>query len=128
MINIELFAIKKLFKPEIKSDVSGRLRIRVKNYSMIPKNEVTIFLPSVINTLKMLNGITDVQVNSEIGSILILYNSKITDSKIIMNTIELIISTILDSVPDLKDRNLKNQNEIEAYFMEILKKLSIFHS
>ena len=75
-MNIKNHIIKHFIKFKVVHSIPGRLRLKVSNASKIPQ-EAKEYDKYVVQGLKMLEGITDVEFNYITGSVVITYEEKI---------------------------------------------------
>ena len=75
-MNIKNHIIKHFIKFKVVHSIPGRLRLKVNNASKIPQ-EAKEYDKYVVQGLKMLDGIKDVEFNYITGSVVITYEEKI---------------------------------------------------
>lgn len=105
MFNFKLTLLNMLFKFNVVSDLPGRIRFKVNNYKKIPK-EVLLYQNYAIEALKKLDGISNVNFNFVIGTILIEYDTKkLTSSDIInwLNEIKSLVAKNIDYINSISD-------------------------
>ena len=76
-MNIKNHIIKHFIKFKVVHSIPGRLRLKVNNASKIPQ-EAKEYDKYVVQGLKMLDGIKDVEFNYITGSVVITYDTKKT--------------------------------------------------
>lgn len=106
----ETFA-RRCLKPKAECDLPGRLRMKFSHYNMLPK-EALPYLHYVRDVLAMLPGVNDVQVNARIGTILVLYDATITNTRRIMRWVDIVVDTGIEIAND-KEWEGKDVAEIE---------------
>lgn len=105
MFNFKLTLLNMLFKFNVVSDLPGRIRFKVNNYKKIPK-EALLYQNYAIEALKKLDGISNVNFNFVIGTILIEYDTeKLTSSDIInwLNEIKSLVAKNIDYINSISD-------------------------
>ena len=75
--------LRHCLKPRVECDLPGRLRMRFRHSEQLPK-EALPYLHYVQDVLTMLPGVTDVTVNTRIGTVLVLYDAQTTSSRQIL--------------------------------------------
>ena len=102
-MNIKNHIIKHFIKFKVVHSIPGRLRLKVNNASKIPQ-EAKEYDKYVVQGLKMLDGIKDVEFNYITGSVVITYDTKKTYEEKIVKWINKVIDI------DLRDFNLIEEN------------------
>ncbi len=110
--------LKSMFKINIKSQSPGRLRLKISNYQLLPKEETAFFLPTVLKTLKALKGIISIEANPAIGTILIVYQADTLNPQQIIGHIEHLFDQVIKYLPQAK--KLKSLAEIEQFYQDKL--------
>ena len=106
----ETFA-RRCLKPKAECNLPGRLRMRFSHYDLLPK-EALPYLHYVSEVLKMLPGVKDVSVTARTGSILVIYDPEITNTRRIMRWVDIVVDTGLEIARD-NEWEGKDEGEIE---------------
>ena len=93
-MNIKNHIIKHFIKFKVAHSIPGRLRLKVSNASKIPQ-EAKEYDKYVVQGLKMLDGIKDVEFNYVTGSVVITYDTKKTYEEKIVKWINKVIDIVL---------------------------------
>ena len=93
-MNIKNHIIKHFIKFKVVHSIPGRLRLKVNNASKIPQ-EAKEYDKYVVQGLKMLDGIKDVEFNYITGSVVITYDTKKTYEEKIVKWINKLIYIVL---------------------------------
>ena len=93
-MNIKNHIIKHFIKFKVVHSIPGRLRLKVNNASKIPQ-EAKEYDKYVVQGLKMLDGIKDVEFNYITGSVVITYDTKKTYEEKIVKWINKVIDIVL---------------------------------
>lgn len=118
MNSIKLTAIKTFFRIIVNSDISGRLRIKISNFNMIPKAGVEQSLGYIPKAFSMLSGIKSVEPNPKIGSLLIHYDPSKTNTAQILDDIDLMVDMGVQYAPKVMQWEEKDPQLIEDFFVE----------
>ena len=111
--------VKKMLSYKVKSDLPGRLRIVFEHYEMLPQ-EAAQYLHYINDAVKMLNGITKVELNILTGSILLVSDKSLNNKKI-LNWIDTIINEGLAVYEELAKEKLSDRKVIEKKAEQYLK-------
>ena len=111
--------VKKMLSYKVKSDLPGRLRIVFEHYEMLPQ-ETAQYLHYINDAVKMLNGITKVELNILTGSILLVSDKSLNNKKI-LNWIDTIINEGLAVYEELAKEKLSDRKVIEKKAEQYLK-------
>ncbi len=106
--------LKSMFKISIKAQSPGRLRLKINNYQLLPKEETVFFLPSVLKTLKSLKGLISIEANPAIGTVLIIYQDDALNPQQIIHYIDELFDQVIEYLPEAK--KLKSLTEIEQFY------------
>ena len=93
-MNIKNHIIKHFIKFKVVHSIPGRLRLKVNNAAKIPQ-EAKEYDKYVVQGLKMLDGIKDVEFNYITGSVVITYDTKKTYEEKIVKWINKVIDIVL---------------------------------
>ena len=93
-MNIKNHIIKHFIKFKVVHSIPGRLRLKVNNASKIPQ-EAKEYDKYVVQGLKMLDGIKDLEFNYITGSVVITYDTKKTYEEKIVKWINKVIDIVL---------------------------------
>ena len=93
-MNIKNHIIKHFIKFKVVHSIPGRLRLKVNNASKIPQ-ESKEYDKYVVQGLKMLDGIKDLEFNYITGSVVITYDTKKTYEEKIVKWIYKVIDIVL---------------------------------
>ena len=91
--NVQKHIIKKFFKIVVASESIGRMRLRISNFRCIPTEVIAPYLPALYELLSQVEGVTQVQINDKIGSVLLKYNENQTTGAIILKQVDHFIET-----------------------------------
>ena len=83
-MNIKNHIIKHFIKFKVVHSIPGRIRVKINNASKIPK-EATMYDKYVIEGIKILDGIDNIEFNYITGSVIITYNPDKLNEKIVIN-------------------------------------------
>ena len=119
-MNIKNHIIKHFIKFKVVHSIPGRLRLQVSNASKIPQ-EAKEYDKYVVQGLKMLEGITDVEFNYITGSVVINYDTKKTYEEKIIKWINKVIDIVLG---DFKLIEENGQDNIEFVIDTLEQKLN----
>lgn len=119
-MNIKNHIIKHFIKFKVVHLIPGRLRLKVSNASKIPQ-EAKEYDKYVVQGLKMLEGITDVEFNYITGSVVINYDTKKTYEEKIIKWINKVIDIVLG---DFKLIEENGQDNIEFVIDTLEQKLN----
>lgn len=119
-MNIKNHIIKHFIKFKVAHSIPGRLRLKVSNASKIPQ-EAKQYDKYVVQGLKMLEGIKDVEFNYVTGSVVINYDTKKTYEEKIVKWINKVIEIVLE---DLKMIEENGQDNLEFVIDTLEQKLN----
>lgn len=119
-MNIKNHIIKHFIKFKVVHSIPGRLRLKVSNASKIPQ-EAKDYDKYVIQGLKMLDGIKDVEFNYITGSVVITYDTKKTYEEKIIKWINKVIDIVLENFKLIEENG---QNNIEFVIDTLEQKLN----
>ncbi len=111
---------KSYYKVEVASDLPGRLRLKVRNFAKIPKDLVQKFFPSVGRIISQMDGILNVQINKNTGSILINYDKNLTEASKITAKIDNMIDVGIMLYKSNDSLATKSAQDIERAFLKML--------
>ena len=106
-MNIKNHIIKHFIKFKVVHSIRGRLRLKVNNASKIPQ-EAKEYDKYVVQGLKMLDGIKDVEFNYITGSVVITYDTKKTYEEKIVKWINKVIDIVLGDFKLIEENGQDN--------------------
>ena len=106
-MNIKNHIIKHFIKFKVVHSIPGRLRLKVNNESKIPQ-EAKEYDKYVVQGLKMLDGIKDVEFNYITGSVVITYDTKKTYEEKIVKWINKVIDIVLGDFKLIEENGQDN--------------------
>ena len=106
-MNIKNHIIKHFIKFKVVHSIPGRLRLKVNNASIIPQ-EAKEYDKYVVQGLKMLDGIKDVEFNYITGSVVITYDTKKTYEEKIVKWINKVIDIVLGDFKLIEENGQDN--------------------
>ena len=106
-MNIKNHIIKHFIKFKVAHSIPGRLRLKVSNASKIPQ-EAKEYDKYVVQGLKMLDGIKDVEFNYVTGSVVITYDTKKTYEEKIVKWINKVIDIVLGDFKLIEENGQDN--------------------
>ena len=106
-MNIKNHIIKHFIKFKVVHSIPGRLRLTVNNASKIPQ-EAKEYDKYVVQGLKMLDGIKDVEFNYITGSVVITYDTKKTYEEKIVKWINKVIDIVLGDFKLIEENGQDN--------------------
>ena len=77
-------------KPTVECDLPGRLRLSFGKYRLLPK-EAEPYLHYIQDVLQLLPGVFSAQINPRIGTILIQYDAKITNTRAVLRWVDIVV-------------------------------------
>lgn len=77
-------------KPTVECDLPGRLRLSFGKYRLLPK-EAEPYLHYIQDVLQLLPGVFSAQINPRIGTILIQYDAKVTNTRAILRWVDIVV-------------------------------------
>lgn len=83
MNKIEEGFLRLCLRPQVESDLPGRLRISFSRYRLLPK-EALPYLHYLRDVLRLLPGVTDAEANPRIGTVLIRYDAAAVSARAIL--------------------------------------------
>lgn len=95
MGRIENGFVRYCLKPAVSCNLPGRLRMTFRSYKLLPK-EALPYLHYIRDVLTMLPGVTDVQINPRIGTVLVLYDPEMTAPRQILRWVDIVVDTGLE--------------------------------
>ena len=106
-MNIKNHIIKHFIKFKVVHSIPGRLRLKVNNASKIPQ-EAKEYDKYVVQGLKMLDGIKDVEFNYITGSVVITYDTKNTYEEKSVKWINKVIDIVLGDFKLIEENGQDN--------------------
>ena len=106
-MNIKNHIIKHFIKFKVVHSIPGRLRLKVNNSSRITQ-EAKEYDKYVVQGLKMLDGIKDVEFNYITGSVVITYDTKKTYEEKIVKWINKVIDIVLGDFKLIEENGQDN--------------------
>ena len=106
-MNIKNHIIKHFIKFKVVHSIPGRLRLKVNNAAKIPQ-EAKEYDKYVVQGLKMLDGIKDVEFNYITGSVVITYDTKKTYEEKIVKWINKVIDIVLGDFKLIEENGQDN--------------------
>lgn len=97
MIDIKTYIIKNFTKFKVVHSIPGRIRLKINNASKIPK-EAAMYDKYVIEGIKILDGIDNIEFNYMTGSVLITYNLNKLSEKIVIKWINHVLNIVLENI------------------------------
>lgn len=95
MGKIEEAMIRHWLKPDVTCNLPGRMRMTFRSYKRLPK-EAQPYLHYIRDILTLLPGVSDVQINARIGTVLVLYEPKQTSSEQILDWVSTVVEAGLE--------------------------------
>lgn len=77
-------------KPSVECALPGRLRLSFGKYRLLPK-EAEPYLHYIQDVLQLLPGVFSAQINPRIGTILIQYDAKVTNTRAILRWVDIVV-------------------------------------
>ena len=106
-MNIKNHIIKHFIKFKVVHSIPGRLRLKVNNASKIPQEEKE-YDKYLVQGLKMLDGIKDLEFNYITGSVVITYDTKKTYEEKIVKWINKVIDIVLGDFKLIEENGQDN--------------------
>ena len=97
MLDIKTYIIKNFAKFKVVHSIQGRIRLKINNASKIPK-EAAMYDKYVIEGIKILDGIDNIEFNYMTGSVLITYNPNKLSEKIVIKWINHVLNIVLENI------------------------------
>lgn len=97
MIDIKTYIIKSFTKFKVVHSIPGRIRLKINNASKIPK-EAAMYDKYVIEGIKILDGIDNIEFNYMTGSVLITYNPNKLSEEIVIKWINHVLNIVLENI------------------------------
>ena len=97
MIDIKTYIIKNFTKFKVEHSIPGRIRLKINNASKIPK-EAAMYDKYVIEGIKILDGIDNIEFNYMTGSVLITYNPNKLSEEIVIKWINHVLNIVLENI------------------------------
>ena len=88
----EAHLIRWYLKPRVVSDLPGRLRLSFEHFRRLPRQALP-YLHYVEDVFQMIDGVRDVRVNPQIGTLLILYDASLANSRQLLDWIDTVVQT-----------------------------------
>ena len=128
MLDIKTYIIKNFAKFKVVHSRPGRIRLKINNASKIPK-EATMYDKYVIEGIKILDGIDNIEFNYITGSVIITYNPDKLNEKIVINWINHVLNIVLENINFIQEFGEDNidyvVNTLQNKLKETLCKCSI---
>ena len=93
--------IRWYLKPHIESDLHGRLRMSFAHFRKLPK-EALPYLHYVQDVFGMIDGVTEVRVNPQIGTLLIIYDPAQVSSERLQRWLSTVVETGIEIARELE--------------------------
>ena len=93
--------IRWYLKPHIESDLPGRLRMSFAHFHKLPK-EALPYLHYVQDVFGMIDGVTEVRVNPQIGTLLIIYDPAQVSSERLQRWLSTVVETGIEIARELE--------------------------
>ena len=97
MLDIKTYIIKNFAKFKVVHSIPGRIRLKINNASKIPK-EAAMYDKYVIEGIKILDGIDNIEFNYMTGSVLITYNPNKLSEEIVIKWINHVLNIVLENI------------------------------
>ena len=97
MIDIKTYIIKNFTKFKVVHSIPGRIRLKINNALKIPK-EAAMYDKYVIEGIKILDGIDNIEFNYMTGSVLITYNPNKLSEEIVIKWINHVLNIVLENI------------------------------
>ena len=97
MLDIKTYIIKNFAKFKVVHSIPGRIRLKINNVSKIQK-EAAMYDKYVIEGIKILDGIDNIEFNYITGSVVITYNPDKLNEKIVINWINHVLNIVLENI------------------------------
>lgn len=104
--------LKRCLKPKVGCDLPGRLRLCFPRYSMLPEKAVP-YLHYVQDVLMMLEGMTRVEINPRIGTVLVLYDAHTLSSGDILHWVDVVIDTGVQLAKETERNGIRDEQKLE---------------
>ena len=128
MLDIKTYIIKNFAKFKVVHSIPGRIRLKINNAPKIPK-EATMYDKYVIEGIKILDGIDNIEFNYITGSVIITYNPDKLNEKIVINWINHVLNIVLENINFIQEFGEDNidyvVNTLQNKLKETLCKCSI---
>lgn len=128
MLDIKTYIIKNFAKFKVVHSIPGRIRLKINNVSKIPK-EAAMYDKYVIEGIKILDGIDNIEFNYITGSVIITYNPDKLNEKIVINWINHVLNIVLENINFIQEFGEDNidyvVNTLQNKLKETLCKCSI---
>ncbi|MDO5378146.1 MAG: hypothetical protein Q4G52_07420 [Clostridia bacterium] len=113
MGRIEESFVRHCLKPAVTCNLPGRLRMTFRSYKLLPK-EALPYLHYIRDVLTMLPGVTDVQINPRIGTVLVLYSPEATAPRQILRWVDIVVDTGLELAGEIDwEHAAKEETDVE---------------
>ena len=97
MLDIKTYIIKNFAKFKVVHSIPGRIRLKINNALKIPK-EAAMYDKYVIEGIKILDGIDNIEFNYMTGSVLITYNPNKLSEEIVIKWINHVLNIVLENI------------------------------
>ena len=97
MIDIKTYIIKNFTKFKVVHSIPGRIRLKINNALKIPK-EAAMYDKYVIEGIKILDGIDNIEFNYMTGSVWITYNPNKLSEEIVIKWINHVLNIVLENI------------------------------
>ena len=128
MLDIKTYIIKNFAKFKVVHSIPGRIRLKINNALKIPK-EAAMYDKYVIEGIKILDGIDNIEFNYITGSVIITYNPDKLNEKIVINWINHVLNIVLENINFIQEFGEDNidyvVNTLQNKLKETLCKCSI---
>lgn len=115
-------AVKSFFRVRVHSDIPGRLRLKIKNFHLIPAAGVNTSLPYISKAFGLLPGVETARLNPKIGSLLVIYDPSVTGTQKILDWIDIMVETGVKYAPAIARSGVRDPARIERFFVDKLQK------
>lgn len=79
-------------KPRVQSDIPGRLRLRFNHFKKLSKS-VLPYLHYIGDVFYMIDGVRDVKLNTQIGTLLLIYDESHVSNKALLAWLDVVTDT-----------------------------------
>lgn len=111
MKSIQEMLLRRFLKPQVVSDIPGRLRIKFSQYKRLPK-EAYPYMHYAEEALEMLPGVSKATVNVHTGSILIEYDKAKTSAAKVLQWTDVIVDTGIKVDMSYTADNIPSEQEL----------------
>ena len=120
MIDIKTYIIKNFTKFKVVHSIPGRIRLKINNASKIPK-EAAMYDKYVIEGIKILDGIDNIEFNYMTGSVLITYNPNKLSEEIVIKWINHVLNIVLENINFIHEFGEDNIDYVVSTLVKKLK-------